>query len=91
MPPIDYAAAHVADQATAAAWLQQLDAITDPVARLVLDLHRRDPHGAAYLCGSGESAYYEATWPCETVLAVADLFGIPAPDMQLGHVPVVED
>lgn len=54
---------------------EALDALSDPVARLVLDLH-----GEAYSqctgCDPGAYAGDGAEWPCATVLAIAEHYGI---------------
>lgn len=55
-----------------------LDAVTDPVARAVLDLHKLDDG----YCRGDEFGGYESeppTWPCSTVDAVAEAVGIPVP------------
>lgn len=59
-----------------AAAREQLTAITDPVARAVLDLHAPDDFGD---CMGDDMEGYEAeapTWPCRTVEAVAGHYGI---------------
>lgn len=53
-----------------------LAAVTDPVARIVLDLHTENPHGE---CVGDDMDGYEAEspeWPCRTVEAVAAHYGI---------------
>lgn len=55
-----------------------LDAVTDPVARAVLDLHKRDDGQCAGCDYSG----YEGEppgWPCRTIEAVAGVLGITVP------------
>jgi len=59
-----------------AAARERLAAITDPVARAVLDLHAPDDDGD---CMGDDMEGYEAeqpTWPCRTVEAVAGHYGI---------------
>lgn len=59
-------------------FVAQLAAITDPVARAVLDLHKDDQG----YCGGCECYGYEAEsppWPCGTTEAVAVALGIPVP------------
>lgn len=67
-------------QAATEAWpgfVAALDAATDPVARAVLDLHKREGSG----CGgeNGDGYGEPEDWPCLTVLAVAEALGIPVP------------
>jgi hypothetical protein len=55
-----------------------LDAVTDPVARVVLDLHK-DDRGS---CAGDDYSGYEGEppgWPCRTVEAVAAALGITVP------------
>ena len=63
--------------------LPLLDAIADPVARLVLDLHQRENLGGRWICGGCDSEGFESeqpAWPCTTTEVVANLFGIDVPD-----------
>lgn len=53
-----------------------LAAVTDPVARAVLDLHR-DEGGRCGGCEDYEG--YGPGWPCETAVAVAEALDIPVP------------
>lgn len=67
-------------QAATEAWpvfVAALEAVTDPVARAVLDLHKRDGGGCRGENGDGYGEPEE--WPCLTVLAVAKALGIPVP------------
>ena len=70
--------------------LPLLDAIEDPIARLVLDLHQRaiypstfaNPYGY-WLCFGCEIDGYEAEhprWPCQTTEAIAKHYGIDLPE-----------
>jgi hypothetical protein len=55
---------------------EQLAAVTDPLARAVLDLHHEDQHGR---CAGDEFGGYDGeppAWPCDTVIVVARHFGI---------------
>jgi hypothetical protein len=67
-------------QAATAAWpgfVAALDAVTDPVARAVLDLHRQE---RGWCTGENGDTYGEPEeWPCLTVLAVAATLGIDVP------------
>lgn len=59
-----------------------LDAITDPLARAILDLHHADevefPKCAG--CDFGGYEAEEPEWPCRTVQAVAAQHGVELPD-----------
>lgn len=60
-----------------AAARERLDAITDPLARAVLDLHRENER---HECEGDDMDGYECeypAWPCRTVEAVAEHYGIP--------------
>lgn len=60
-----------------AAARERLAAITDPLARAVLDLHRENEHGE---CEGDDMDGYECeypAWPCRTVESVAAHYGIP--------------
>lgn len=72
-----------------AAWPQfiaALNAVSDPLARAVLDLHKADEHGH---CGGCEFSGYEAEppgWPCETTAVVAAAIGLTVPaDLHLAE------
>lgn len=59
-------------------FVAQLAAVTDPVARVVLDLHKADDGR----CDGCEYGGYEAErpeWPCSTTEAVATALGITVP------------
>lgn len=62
--------------------------VTDPVARVVLDLHRPldDDTAECDHCVRGEYGDHEP-WPCDTVEAVSQALGIKPPDAWLGHRP----
>lgn len=75
--------------ATYHAAVPALDAISDPVARLVLDLHApkarhtRTDWVFAPECGGCEFGGYEGeppNWPCGTTAAIADHYGIALPN-----------
>lgn len=75
-------AARDAALATLLEAIPQLDALTDPLARAVLDLHRREPNSGSWTCAGDEAEGFEAErpeWPCATVRVVAERFGIPMP------------
>lgn len=69
-------------QAATEAWpgfVEALAAITDPVGRAVLDMHRSDSGWCAGCDGS--DGYGEgAVWPCGTTEVVAKALGIPVPE-----------
>lgn len=52
-----------------------LDALTDPVVRLVLDLHH-EADAQCQGCDPGDYAESGAEWPCSTVKAIAKHYGI---------------
>lgn len=53
-----------------------LAAVTDPLARAVLDLHKADGR----FCAAEQDEYGDGTdWPCRTVETVATTLGIPFP------------
>ena len=59
-----------------------LDALTDPVARSVLDLHRSETveHPRCEGCDMNGYDAERPYWPCRTVQAVAHHHGIELPD-----------
>jgi hypothetical protein len=62
-----------------------LDAIGDPVARKVLDLHQRgasSPHSSYWRCEGCDATGYDwepADWPCRTTELIAEHYGIEIP------------
>ena len=80
---------HVAAQAVARADLtMRLGAVTDVVARAVLDLHRRDGRDCVG-CDLGGADMPE--WPCWTVLLVADTCRVTVPDVFLDDLAAAKD
>lgn len=76
---IDMAALRAAATAAWPGLVADLDAVTDPVARAVLDLHHA---GDEVECTGCEFDGWEAEspdWPCRTVITVAETLGIPVP------------
>ena len=66
--------------------LAQLDAITDPTARAVLELHTRDRDSAHAHCDGCDYSGYEGDspdWPCRTVDLIAQLNNIDLSDYWL--------
>ena len=62
-----------------AAAREQLAAITDPLARTVLDLHEEHDDGT---CLGDDIDGYDAErpdWPCRTTVAIAEHYGIELP------------
>jgi hypothetical protein len=58
---------------------RQLAAITDPLARAILDLHHEDD---LHECAGYDYQGWEAEgpdWPCQTVRLVAEKYGIDLP------------
>ena len=59
-------------------FVAQLAAVADPVARVVLDLHK-DEGGGCDGCELGSYAEDRPAWPCITTTSVADTLGITVP------------
>lgn len=62
---------------------RELEAVTDPVGRAVLDLHAPIEHWDMDVCrgcppGGEDGDDYEP-WPCDTVRAVASVLGVSFP------------
>ena len=53
-------------------WLRKMDAINNVAIRAVLDLHRR--YGE--YCAECERHESPGRWPCSTVLAISDSYGL---------------
>jgi hypothetical protein len=69
-------------QAATEAWPQfvaALDAVTDPVARAVLDLHKSQDKACRGCDGDGYDWEYPG-WPCRTTTTVAEALGITVPE-----------
>jgi len=69
-------------EARTAALRAALAAVTDPIARAVLDLHAEQDGVAWTTCAGCDTDGYDAEappWPCRTVDAVAEALGIEAP------------
>lgn len=65
-----------------ARFLDDLDAVRTPIARIVLERHsRREVGGIAYCdgCDPGDYAESAAEWPCSTVELIAKYHGIAVP------------
>ena len=63
-----------------------LAAVTDPVARAVLDLHKADGRGDCEGCEYGGYECEPPEWPCGTTTTIANLLGIPVPpDLDLAQ------
>ena len=66
--------------------VRSLDAITEPLARAILDHHKPDEYDwrgsqTVYCEGCDMGCSCEAaTWPCSTVRLIADRYGIDMPD-----------
>jgi hypothetical protein len=75
-------------QAATEAWpvfVAALDAVTDLVARAVLDLHKADQQWCAG-CEGWDNAGESPAWPCDTVETVAKALGIPIPpDLDMAY------
>lgn len=69
--------------------LEQLDAVTDPGLRAVLDLHQRERDRAGrgrregYDCHGCDSCCQSAGWPCSTTEAIAGHLSIDLPEFPL--------
>ena len=69
-------------QAATVAWpvfVAALDAVTDPVARAVLDLHSADQRGECTGCEFDGWEAERPVWPCKTITTVAAAVGIAVP------------
>ncbi len=62
---------------------EALAATTDPVARAVLDLHKRGPIGCEG-CPS-DTEYGPENYPCDTVATVAAALDIEMPELEWGQ------
>lgn len=84
----EYARRKQAATAARPVFIAQLAAVTDPVARVVLDLHSADDRGECVGC---EYSGYEAEppgWPCTTVTTVAEAVGVAVPpDLDMADLP----
>ena len=65
--------------------IRALDAVQDPVGRLVLDLHQRSVQmfGTSWACEGcdmGSGADDRPEWPCSTVLALCGHYGVGLDD-----------
>lgn len=66
----------------------ELDAIADPLARKILDLHGCDPCAAECVeCSEDGEESYPVSWPCETVTLIAAHFGVEMPSGYFGSRP----
>lgn len=68
-------------QAATEAWpvfVAALAAVTDPVGRAVLDMHKADQQWCAG-CEGWDNSGESPAWPCDTVETVAKALGIPIP------------
>lgn len=53
-----------------------LAAVTDPVARIILDLHMRQEDGTCTGCDAEGYEWEYPSWPCRTTTTVAEAVGI---------------
>lgn len=60
-----------------AAARERLAAITDPLARAVLDLHAAEHDGTCQGCDIDGYEAERPDWPCRTVEVIAKHYGIP--------------
>lgn len=75
---VEYAQRKQAATAALPVFVAQLAAVTDPVARAVLDLHK-DEGGWCVGCDGSDDYGEGSAWPCRTVEAVAVALGITVP------------
>jgi hypothetical protein len=69
-------------------FVAELDAVTDPVARAVLDLHKIAERGECHGCDADGYEWEYPWWPCRTTQAVAAVLGITVPpDLDLAVHP----
>lgn len=57
-----------------------LNAVTDPVARAVLDLHKANSQGECNGCECDGYEFDYPAWPCATTKTVATALGIAVPE-----------
>lgn len=65
-----------AEREAVAVFAAALTSVTDPVARAVLDLHKVD---GGVCAEEQDTDGYSPSWPCQTVVTVATVLGIPVP------------
>lgn len=66
--------------------IQRLGAISEPVARAILDLHSADGRGECEGCDFDGYEAERPYWPCRTVLKIAELHAIDVhPDFYLAE------
>lgn len=74
-------------------FLAALAAVTDPVARAVLDLHKASERAECHGCEADGYDWEHPYWPCATTTTVATALGIPVPadlDMANGALALAE-
>ena len=60
-------------------WITKVDAVTDPLARKLLDLHSRDSNGYCQGDEGDGDRPQPPNWPCATVELVMEHLDCPAP------------
>jgi len=75
---VEYAQRKQAATEALPVFIAQLAAVADPVARVVLDLHK-DEGGMCDGCEPGSYAEDRPAWPCITTTSVAATLGITVP------------
>lgn len=64
----------------AAVFIAALAAVTDPVARAVLDLHKPADRGHCHGCDADGYEWDYPEWPCRTTTTIAATLGIDVPE-----------
>jgi hypothetical protein len=73
--------------AAAAVFLAALAAVTDAVARAVLDLHKPAERGHCHGCDADGYEWEYPEWPCRTTTTIAATLGIDVPpDLDLATI-----
>lgn len=61
-------------------FLAALEAVSDPVARAVLNLHKAGDRGECVGCDADGYEWEQPAWPCRTTTTVAGTLGITVPE-----------
>jgi len=75
----EWRAKRAAEQPAYHAAIRRLDAVNDPLGRVVLDLHQRVASGSSWRCEGCDASGYDweyPEWPCRTTEEVARHLGI---------------
>ena len=61
-------------------FITDLERHADPAVRAVMGLHRPLCAEQDECAGCSTSDYYNDAWPCETITAIADAYGVAVPE-----------